>query len=84
VTPRNKKAAKPAWVERLSKKIIPESRVFKHDKPRGSMKAIHNEVVQVTRNKARVLIKKGPVKLRSVKAKKSGTFLQSVKTWKRN
>jgi hypothetical protein len=81
VTPRNTKPSEPAWVEILSKEIIPGSAVVNQDEPKCFVKTIQDEVVQISKDEACVLIKKGPAELRSVKVKGSGTVITEYKAF---
>jgi hypothetical protein len=40
MTPRNKNSAKPAWIEHIPKKVIPESARVEQDKLKGFVKDI--------------------------------------------
>ena len=65
----------------MTKKVILERAGIKQDEPKGFVKAVQDEVVRLTKTKNRVYVpvKEGPVKLRSVKAKKSGAVLTECK-----
>ena len=83
VTPRNKKPAKSAWVESMPEKVIPKSVRFKHDQPNTFVKAIQDEVVQVTGNKVFLPVKAGPTEIRSAKVNKPGTVLTECKAFEK-
>jgi hypothetical protein len=75
VTSMNEKPARPAWIERASKGIIPGHRVITGREIKDSVEVVQDEVVQVTRNKGIVIVKEEPAKSRSAKPKKSGPVL---------
>ena len=57
VTPRKKKPVTPVWTKSIKKKVIPGSAGVKQNKPKCFVKAIQDEVVQLTKDRVYVPVK---------------------------